>query len=138
MTPIEFIQSFYQSIIDKRVEDIVGSYLQSDEVYVILEGPRLATKGIEKIASGWRDFCSSKIALQNISWLEGPFVFDSMECATLAGIIQLTGAIGERDFSNTFRASFVLSKTDDGLKIVQEHVSGALEDPYGIGDWKKS
>lgn len=137
MNNVEFINGFYQSIIDKRVDDIINAYLPSEEVYVILEGPRLATKGIEKIAMGWRDFCDSSISLKSIEWLEGPYVFDTIECVTLAGVIKLKGEIVKNTFENTFRASFVMSKTSQGLKIVQEHVSGALTDPYGIGDWKK-
>jgi ketosteroid isomerase-like protein len=138
MQAISFINSFYQAIIHKKVNDIVLSYLPSEEVYVILEGPRLATKGIEKIADGWRAFCSSNITLSSIAWIEGPFVYDTTECTSLIGIIRLQGDIGDKSFDNTFRASFVLAKTNDGFKIVHEHVSGALEDPYGIGDWKKN
>lgn len=137
MQAVSFINRFYQAIIDKKVDEIVHAYLPSEDVYVILEGPRLATKGIEKITSGWRDFCSSEIELSGITWMEGPYVYDTSECASLAGIIRLQGNIGDKTFDNTFRASFVLSKTKHGMKIVHEHVSGALEDPYGIGDWKK-
>ena len=136
MNAVTFINAFYEAIISKRVDEIIQSYVQTEDVYVILEGPRLATKGIEKIASGWKDFCMSKIKLNSIDWLEGPYVFDSSECASLAGVIRLKGGIGEKDFDNIFRASFVLQKTTDGYKIIQEHVSGALADPYGIGDWK--
>jgi ketosteroid isomerase-like protein len=138
MPAIHFINSFYQAIIDKKLTKIHESYLASDETYVILEGPRLATKGFEKIASGWVDFCKSSIQLSSIEWLEGPFIFDFSDTTTLAGVVRLIGKISpEKTFDNTFRASFLLAKIDGQYKIVHEHVSGALTDPYGIGDWKK-
>jgi hypothetical protein len=132
------INNFYQAIIDKNIAKIHDSYLASEETYVILEGPRLSTKGYEKIVSGWADFCKSSIELSSIEWLEGPFVFDFSDSTTLAGVIRLTGKIStEKSFVNTFRASFLLAKKGDEYKIVHEHVSGALTDPYGIGDWKR-
>ncbi len=138
MQVINFIDSFYSAIIDKNLVKIHDSYLASEATYVILEGPRLATKGFEKIASGWSDFCKSSIELSSIEWLEGPFVFDFSDSTTLAGVIRLTGKISpEKTFDNTFRASFLLEKNGEDYKIVHEHVSGALNDPYGIGDWKR-
>jgi len=138
MQPKEFIAAFYQAIVDKRLEDITSAYLDSEETYVILEGPRLATKGFSRIAQGWRDFCDSRISLQSITWLEGPFLCTFTDSASLAGVMQLCGSIGDKSFEQIFRGSFVLALTPDGFKIAQEHVSGALPDPYGIGDWKKS
>ena len=133
-----FINNFYQAIIEKRSDDIVNCYIDSADVYVILEGPRLATKGIQDISTGWRDFCSSNIDLHKIEWLDGPYVFETSECASVAGVVRLIGTAKGTRFDNTFRASFMLLKTTEGYKIVHEHVSGALADPYGIGDWKKN
>ncbi|MBK8056127.1 MAG: nuclear transport factor 2 family protein [Saprospiraceae bacterium] len=133
----EFIDKFYQAIIDKEVAEIINSYHVGDDTYVILEGPRLSTKGYENIAPGWRDFCNSAIVLKSIEWLEGPFTFEQSDSATLAGVIRLIGNIGkDKTFDNTFRASFLLLKDQESYKIIHEHVSGALADPYGIGDWK--
>ena len=133
-----FIRAFYKSIMDKRVEDILDAYRQDDATYVILEGPRLSTKGFSKIAPGWRDFCESSITLDSIEWLEGPFDLDFQDNCILSGIIRLIGSVNEDlNFDNTFRASFVLLKKNETFEIIHEHVSGALSDPYGIGDWKK-
>ena len=133
-----FIDSFFQAIREKRIDDIRGAYLQSPETYVILEGPRLATRGYEKIAEGWGDFCHSAIALEGIEWLEGPFFFDFAESVTLAGILRLYGKVaGGPSFDQTFRATFLLQRSGREFKIAHEHVSGALSDPYGIGDWKR-
>ncbi len=66
MSPIETINHFYQSIIDKRVDDIGASYVHSEETYVILEGPRYTTMGYEKIAKDWGDFCDSPLTLNEM------------------------------------------------------------------------
>jgi hypothetical protein len=137
MTPVDFISQFYTSIIDKRVDDIIHSYLDSEDVYVILEGPRLSTQGIKKIASGWVDFCNSPIELHSIQWQDGPYVYATSDSASVIGIILMRGLIAGKIFETTFRASFFLIYKDDHYFIVHEHVSGALTDPYGIGDWKK-
>jgi hypothetical protein len=134
----EFIDHFYQAIIRKELETIRASYWPEPETYVILEGPRLATQGYTKIAEGWGDFCQSAITLQGIEWLEGPFEYPFADSITLAGVIRLWGSIpGMLDFDNTFRTTFLLKKTETGFNILHEHVSGAMSDPYGIGDWKK-
>lgn len=136
--PKEFIDIFYSAIIHKKVESIINSYHQSEETYVILEGPRLSTKGYKNIAAGWKDFANSSIVLNSIEWLEGPINYIMTDSATLSGVIRLKGKIGEnKAFDNTFRASFLLIKHENEYKIIHEHVSGALADPYGIGDWKK-
>jgi ketosteroid isomerase-like protein len=137
MTPVDFIRHFYNSIIEKRVNDIIHSYLDSEEVYVILEGPRLSTKGIKKIASGWADFCDSSIELHSIQWEDGPYIHEAKDSASVIGIILMKGLIAGKIFETTFRASFFLIHKDNRYFIVHEHVSGALTDPYGIGDWKK-
>jgi len=137
MNAESFIHGFYKSIIDKKVDTILDSYVQSADTYVILEGPRLSTRGFENIAPGWKDFCKSNIVLNNIQWLEGPFIYDMKDNVTLAGVIRLRGSISPgKLFDNTYRASFLLIKIENSFKIMHEHVSGALADPYGIGDWK--
>jgi ketosteroid isomerase-like protein len=134
-----FIDAFFLAVREKRLDDICMAYQQSPQTYVILEGPRLATLGYEKIAEGWGDFCRSAIQLEGIEWLEEPFFFNFSDSITLAGVLRLYGQVaGGPAFDQTFRATFLLHKSDYGLKIVHEHVSGALSDPYGIGDWKRS
>ena len=131
------IQAFYQTIIDKDVQGIHESYIADEDTYVILEGPRLSTMGYKKIASGWIDFCDSAITLDDIKWIEGPFEEINGALEWLAGVIELSVTINDKSFKNTFRSSFVLKKSNGRWKIRHEHVSGALEDPYGIGDWLK-
>jgi ketosteroid isomerase-like protein len=106
-----------------------------------LEGPRLTTLGFSKIEKGWIDFCASGLTLDGIEWLEGAFSEETMDMAWVGGVIRLKVSVNQQSFEQTFRASFVLRKNIDTNTsrwlIRHEHVSGALTDPYGIGDWLK-
>lgn len=137
MTPIETIALHYQVIIQKDIEAIQAKYLDSPETYVVLEGPRLTTRGYKFIAKGWNDFCNSPLELSAIEWVEGPFCKEKGEMAWVAGVIQLNIVHNENKFQNLFRASFILEKVINNWKISHEHVSIAHPDPYGIGDWLK-
>jgi len=59
--------------------------------------------------------------------------------AWVGGIIVLVVKVGAKSFKRTFRATFVLTREEVGgpWYIKHEHVSAAMEDPYGIGDWLK-
>jgi ketosteroid isomerase-like protein len=111
MTPIATINAFFQAIIDKNAAKIGSYYIQDAHTYVVLEGPRLTTLGFEKIQKGWFDFCDSRLTLDSIDWLEGPFSEAETTMAWVGGVIKLTVSIGnEKSFEQTFRASFVLKK----------------------------
>ncbi len=140
MTVLTTINQFFQAIIDKNTSKIGSFYVQDEQTYVVLEGPRLTTLGFSKIEKGWFDFCDSKLTLTRIEWLEGPFSEEETTMAWVGGVIKLVVSIGEKPFEQTFRASFVLKKAEntEGWLIRHEHVSGALADPYGIGDWLKN
>jgi ketosteroid isomerase-like protein len=135
--PSQTIANFYQAIIDKDAPAILRHYVRSEQTYVILEGPRLATLGFSKIQKGWIDFCDSGLQLKSIHWEEGPFEEKTRSMAWIAGVIRLEIAANGQAFANTFRASFVLRRQKGQWLIRHEHVSGALLDPYGIGDWLK-
>lgn len=136
--PTQEIDQFYAAIRAKDAALIGTFYVQDEDTYVILEGPRLATKGFEKIQKGWYDFCASGLALTAIDWLDGPLVETGTDMAWVGGIIRLRVSLNERDFEQTFRATFVMRAVDGAWKIRHEHVSGALADPYGMGDWLKA
>ena len=137
MNAIQQINEHYEVIINKDLEGICSKYVQSEDTYVVLEGPRLTTIGFEKIKKGWTDFCASSLQLISIEWMEGPFAEESTSMAWVAGIIKLSIKVNDRTFENVFRSSFVLIKTDEIWKIKHEHVSVVHPDPYGIGDWLK-
>lgn len=137
MNAIQQINEHYQVIIDKDLEGICSKYIQSEDTYVVLEGPRLTTIGFEKIKKGWTDFCASSLQLISIVWIEGPFAEEGADMAWVAGIIKLSIKVNDRTFENIFRSSFVLIKDKEVWKIKHEHVSLVHPDPYGIGDWLK-
>lgn len=132
---LDTINQHYTAIINKDIDGICSKYFPSEETYVILEGPRLTTIGYEKIKKGWTDFCNSSLQLLSIEWIEGPFAEEAESMAWVAGIIKLKVRVGEKDFENIFRSSFVLIKPKGVFKIKHEHVSVVNPDPYGIGDW---
>jgi ketosteroid isomerase-like protein len=133
--PLHTISAHYQAIIDKDMANILNKYVQSEETYVVLEGPRLTTIGYTKIANGWADFCNSSLSLLSIDWTEGPFAEAGADMAWVSGIIKLKVQVKENSFENIFRASFVLLLQNGEWKIKHEHVSVVHPDPYGIGDW---
>jgi ketosteroid isomerase-like protein len=146
MTALETVNHFYQAIMDKNASKICSFYVQDEQTYVVLEGPRLTTLGFSKIEKGWIDFCASGLTLDGIEWLEGAFSEETTDMAWVGGVIRLKVSVNQQSFEQTFRASFVLRKNIDtnvsnteGSRwlIRHEHVSGALTDPYGIGDWLK-
>lgn len=131
------IRRFYDAITNRESGAINAAYCADEATYVVLEGPRLTTRGHTAIAKGWKAFCDSKIKLEKIEWTEGPFEEILGESGWLSGIIKLYVSIDDKQFMNTFRASFVLKKEAGEWKIRHEHVSVAHPDPYGIGDWLK-
>lgn len=138
MNAIQTINNSYQCIMRKDAEGICDNYVDDEALYVILEGPRLSNRGSKNIFKGWRDFCNAGLTLENIEWTEGPYVEEVDEMAWVGGIIVLTVAVQGKSFTKTFRATFVLTKPNGkDWKIKHEHVSGAQDDPYGIGDWLK-
>lgn len=142
-SPTDAIDAFYAAIRAKDAAQIETYYVQDEGTYVILEGPRLATKGFAAIRKGWVDFCTSGLTLAGIDWLDGPFVETGADMAWVGGIIRLSVELGmsagaTRRFEQTFRATFVMRAVEGNWKIRHEHVSGALADPYGIGDWLKT
>ena len=137
-TPIEQIESFYRAIIRKDVTHICENYVPNDNTYVFIEGPRYSTIGSSDISDGWEDFCDSALTLEKIEWLEGPFTEELVDFAWVAGVVLLSVNVKNRLIQRKFRATFVLRKNEIGRwQIRHEHVSAPLEDPYGIGDWKK-
>ena len=138
MNAIQTIDNSYKNIMNKDAEGICSNYVDSDALYVILEGPRLSNRGAKNIFKGWADFCNSGLTLESIDWIEGPYSEEEKDMAWVGGIINLSVAVQGKTFTKTFRATFVLTKPNGkDWKIKHEHVSGAQEDPYGIGDWLK-
>lgn len=137
MTPTETIAHFFGAVVQKNHAAITAAYVQDEHTYVVLEGPRLSSRGIDNIRRGWQAFCDSDIYLQAIEWHDGPYPEVSDQMAAISGVVQLQVKLGQRQFERIFRITFVLIRQHGGWAIRHEHVSGALPDPYDIGDWLK-
>lgn len=131
------ITKFFNAIIAEDIEEIKNGYIQNERTYVVLEGPRLATKGYAAIAKGWNDFTISSIAMTKIVWTDGPFEEIIGDMGWISGITELHLNVGGKEVFNTFRSSFVMVKENGDWKIRHEHVSAPHPDPYGVGDWLK-
>ncbi len=129
------ITKFFNSIIDRDIEEIKNGYCQDEKTYVVLEGPRYSTKGFDLISKGWSDFTNSPIAMTKIVWTEGPFEEIVGDIGWISGITELYLDVKGKKVFNTFRASFVFKRENNDWKIRHEHVSAPHPDPYGIGDW---
>ncbi len=130
------IQFFWDAIIANKLDGIEDAYVQSEDTYVVLEGPRYTTRTFKEIISGWQDFTSSPIQLTNTKWVEGPYEEIIGEMGWIAGIADISIKVEDNEFTTRFRCSFVMVSIDGDWKIKHEHVSAPLPDPYGIGDWK--
>ena len=131
------IQVFWDAVMANDIQGIQDAYIDSADTYVVLEGPRYTTRSFTEIISSWKDFTSSPIQLTNTTWVEGPFEEIVGDMGWIAGIADISIKVETKEFTTRFRCSFVMLRTEDDWKIKYEHVSAPLEDPYGIGDWKK-
>ncbi len=131
-------QTHFQSIIEKRVADIINHYTNAESLYVFVEGPRWSTMGFERVAAGWRAFNDAPLAVTSVEWIEGPFFQVTAPLAWIAGITELKVQVGDELKAVRFRGTFVMQPESDGnWRIVHEHFSQPAADPYGIGDWLK-
>lgn len=144
---IEFMENFvenshnhFQDVINKRIENIVDHYANSEELLVFVEGPRWVTHGFNMVSKGWRDFNDSSILVESCEWIEfEPMAKVIGDCGVIAGIVEMNVNIGGVKKNIKFRGTFVLQKETDGKwRIFHEHFSQPAEDPYGVGDWLKA
>jgi ketosteroid isomerase-like protein len=131
-----FARAFFDAIVERRVEDIVGAYARDEQTLVFLEGPRWQTQGFERISTGWRAFADAPLDVESITWVDGPYGGVSDGSGWFAGTLELRVHARGRSTTVRWRDTHVLVKSDDGAwRIVHEHVSQPTADPYGIGDW---
>jgi ketosteroid isomerase-like protein len=139
MNAIEALtQEHFRAVIEKRIDDIVSHYRNSDQTYVFIEGPRWSTQGIDRINKGWNAYIDAPLSVQSVRYVEGPLaeVSSSGDLAWIAGIVELAVSIAGNVKTIRFRSTFVFRKEADGhWRIEHEHFSQPAEDPYGIGDW---
>lgn len=133
--PLETAAYMLDSVRDRDLDGVLDCFDPSPDTYVYLEGPRWTNKGGERIRQGWRDYFKAPIELHGWRWAEGPEVHESGDLALVAGVIdyQFEGAGQPRHLK--MRMTWVLRRTDGVWRILHEHGSQPLADPYGTGDW---
>ncbi len=126
----------FQAVIEKRIDDILNRYAQSENTYVFVEGPRWATLGYENIAMGWRAFVEAPLSVVACEYVEAPHSQVSGEMAWVGGIVEMTVKVRDEVKTVRFRGTFIFRReADNEWRIVHEHFSQPAADPYGIGDW---
>lgn len=137
MTTLKDIsERHFHAVMEKRIDDIIGRYAESDTTYVFVEGPRWSTIGFDRIARGWRAFVDAPLDMVSCRWVEGPYSQVSGDMGWIAGIVEVKVRVKGEERTVRFRGTFVLAKNEAGeWRIVHEHFSQPAPDPYGIGDW---
>lgn len=134
--PVHAMAAFFNAIVARQFDEVTAMYRRSATTYVFVEGPRWSTLGYDRIATGWRAYFESPIQIIGWQWSEGPVVEVWNDGAVVAGLLDLDIRVHETPRTLRVRASFVLVCEQSGLwRIVHEHVSQPMTDPYGIGDW---
>lgn len=134
-SPLAAAEGMLNAVIDRDLDRVLDSFSPAPDAYVFVEGPRWTTKGGDRIASGWRAYFEAPIRISSFSWVEGPFVFASDTLAQVVGIIDYDVSGRGMTKKLRMRMTWLLRHEGDRWRIVHEHGSQPLADPYGAGDW---
>lgn len=130
--PVAAVTDLVRAIVDRRADDVVDAYARRDDVRVFVEGPRWETVGHEAVARGWRAFLDGPPRITGVTWSSGPHVHEGRDLAGVSGTVALAGP----DRTLQVRMTWLLSREPDGRwRVVHEHASQPMADPYGTGDW---
>jgi hypothetical protein len=147
VTPLATIEAMLDAVIDRRLKDVLDSFSAGDDAYVFVEGPRWSTRGGDRIAQGWRAYFDAPIRIDSYRWIEGPYELAWLGAAgtsgrlgdgplaLVAGILDYAVRGNGKAGTLRMRMSWLLRAEDDRWRIVHEHGSQPLADPYGAGDW---
>ena len=133
--PLAAIEAMLNAVIDRRLDEVLDSFSAADDAYVFVEGPRWSTRGGDRIAQGWRAYFDAPIRIDSYRWLEGPFVLGDEPLALVAGILDYAVRGNGKAGTLRMRMSWLLRDEGGRWRIVHEHGSQPLPDPYGAGDW---
>jgi ketosteroid isomerase-like protein len=135
MTPLQIVTAMLDAVRDRDVETVLACFDPAPDAYVYLEGPRWTNRGGDSIAAGWRAYFKAPIALHGWSWGEGPYEHESGDLALVLGIVEYDFEGGGKPRHLRMRMTYGLRRTDGAWRILHEHGSQPLPDPYGTGDW---
>lgn len=130
-TPVQMLDS----LIRQDLEGVLDCFDPADDTYVFVEGPRWTNRGGQRILAGWRDYFKAPQKLASWAWTEGPDVHESGDLALVAGVVRYGFEVDGRAVHLPFRMTWVMRRTDGVWRILHEHGSQPLPDPYGTGDW---
>lgn len=134
---IDAIKKLISAITARDLSGILNAYEKSEELYVFLEGPRWSSRTYASISDGWAAWIKANLEITKHEWVEGPAEITDGEISSVQGIMNLHTHSPAQTKILKVRGTWVLRKGTDGeWRIVHEHVSAPMEDPYGTGDWK--
>jgi ketosteroid isomerase-like protein len=135
LSPLETVTRMLDAVRDRQAETVLDCFDPGADTYVFLEGPRWTNRGGQRIRQGWRAYFQAPIRLRSWAWTEGPDTHESGDLALVLGVISYAfEAAGERR-PLLMRMTWALRRGDGVWRILHEHGSQPLADPYGTGDW---
>jgi ketosteroid isomerase-like protein len=138
-TPESTVDALLRAVVARDADAIADSYARRDDLLVFVEGPRWQTQGHEAVARGWRDFCAAPARVTQARLVDGPHAVGSSDMASVAGTVHLVVDQPAGRVELDMRLTWVLQRDADGQwRVVHEHASQPLPDPYGTGDWLRT
>lgn len=134
-SPLDTVATMLDGVRDRRVETVLDCFDPGEDTYVYLEGPRWTNRGGRAIRHGWRAYFRAPIRLRSWSWSEGPYVHESGELALVLGVVSYVFEAAGARRPLLMRMTWALRRGAGGWRILHEHGSQPLADPYGTGDW---
>jgi len=134
--PIEACRRLFRAIADFDVPAIQERYLQEDRLFIILEGPRSTSEGFdeERNRKGW------SALLEQVRFFFFEFTDDMRagrenDLAWVAGTLRYgygpPGAARPATHAQS-RGTWILERHGGDWRVVSEHVSFPLPDPYPL------
>lgn len=134
-TPLDTAEAMLTAVVDQRLEGVLETFSPEDDAYVFVEGPRWTTHGGDRIKAGWEAYFKAPVGITAFRWVEGPFTWESDTLAQVVGVIDYDIVGDGKAGRLRMRMTWLVRREEGRWRIVHEHGSQPLEDPYGAGDW---
>ncbi|WP_329519456.1 YybH family protein [Spirillospora sp. NBC_01491] len=134
-TPLSAAERMIQAVIDRDLDVVLDSFSGAPDAYVFPEGPRWTTRGGDRIEQGWRAYFQAPVGIGAFHWVEGPHVFENATLGQVTGVIDYEVLGNGESGRLRMRMTWLMRLEGDRWRVVHEHGSQPLADPYGAGDW---
>lgn len=124
-----------RAVVDRDLDAVLDAFSGAPDAYVFPEGPRWTTRGGGRIEQGWRAYFQAPVGIDGYRWAEGPHTFASGDLGVVVGVLDYDVRGDGRSGRLRMRMTWLLRWEDDRWRIIHEHGSQPLADPYGAGDW---